>query len=137
MEERSTVAVGAVLACCGALGAIVYWLGFVDPPKKFEMKVYDAEAPVVDAGPSPAEVQSAIWSAQQKFAADKNALRTKKPKTRADVEKLMGRPADVCTDDPVAGTTYCRWYYADKPAAEGRDQVGVTLKSDKVLFVDN
>ena len=138
MEERSTVAVGAILACCGGLFGIVVWKAVYDPPKKFEVAVYDAAAPIVDASVITGEVdQNAMWAARDRLAKDRSALQKSKPKTRADVERLFGRPADACSDS-ADGQSYCLWYYADKPVAEGRDQIGVTFdKKGRVLFLDH
>lgn len=138
MEERSTVAVGAILACCGGLFGIVIWKAYYDPPKKFDVQVYDASAPIVDASAFTGEVdQAAIFAAREKLAKDRAGLKKAKPKTRAAVEKFFGRPPDACQDNPD-GRVYCLWYYADKPIAEGRDQIGVTFDDQgKVVFLDN
>lgn len=138
MEERSTVAVGAILAGCGGLFAIIVWKAVYDPPKKFDVQVYDAAAPIVDASVVTGEVdQNAMWAARDKLAKDRAGLQKTKPKTRADVEKFFGRPPDACSDTPE-GQTYCLWYYTTKPVAEGRDQIGVTFdKKGKVVFLDN
>ncbi|HEX7665318.1 MAG TPA: hypothetical protein VF407_12425 [Polyangiaceae bacterium] len=139
MEERSTVAGGLALAACGALFfAGVGWWYFgkdIDNERKVEIekaaKVAEAGLPFVSAE----EKQQKIFDERARLDRDRTALKTKKPKTRADVEKLIGAP-DACKDDGSGGT-YCLWYYADKPDNEPKDQIGVTFKGDKVGFVDN
>lgn len=141
-EERSAI-VSKVLLTAGVLVVgMVVWAWYYDwhyyPVEKYKADVYDAAAPVIDASTLTGEVdQNAMFAARDKLTKDRAALHKAKPKTRADVEKILGKPADACTDNADA-QTYCLWYYATKPVAEGRDQIGVTFdRKGKVVFLDN
>lgn len=140
MEERSTVAGGLVLAAFGCLffTGVAWWYWGRDIENERTVEIAKAAA-IAEAGlpfVSAEERQQHIFDERERLGRDRAALKSKKPKTRAEVEKTMGVAPDACKDDG-SGNTYCLWYYADKPENEGKDQIGVTFQGDKVTFLDN
>ncbi|MGH7328425.1 MAG: hypothetical protein ACREJX_08750, partial [Polyangiaceae bacterium] len=114
-EERSAIVTRVLITAGLMVIGIIVWRWYYDwhyyPVEKMKLDVYDAAAPIIDASTLTGELdQNAIWAARDRLAKDGAALRKTKPKTRADVEKLFGRPPDACTGNSE-NKDYCLWYY--------------------------
>lgn len=95
------------------------------------------DAPVVVPISAPALVPAAVDIAAEKVALDRDrtVLRKARPKTQADVEKLLGRRADECLTSN--GDDICTWFYNTKPPGDGRESLAFTFRDGKVLIGSN
>lgn len=98
------------------------------PPRNINPAMIVPPPPVMPPAP-PINTAVRMSNEQSRFARDRMAIKTKRPKTEADVEQMLGRDPDQCIDTPAY--RICQWYYETKEV--GRDVIGVTFEGTKVV----